>query len=53
MYKSNTLTLPRKYPRITIMTHKITSRHDAYASDEFDLMALSRGHLVQMVIDLR
>ena len=35
------------------MAHKNTSRHYANASYEFDPMALSRGQIVQMVIDLR
>ena len=35
------------------MTRKNNTRHDVNASDEFDPSALSRGQLVQMVIDLR
>jgi len=35
------------------MKHMSDTRHDVDVSDEFDPSVLSRGQLVQMVIDLR
>ena len=35
------------------MVHKNAARHDANASDKLEPLALSRGQLVQVVIDLR
>ena len=51
---SNTQTPPWKYSRTTMtMAHKKITRHVGNASDELDQSVLSRGQLVQMVIDLR
>ena len=35
------------------MTHKNAICHDASASDKLELSILSRGQLIQMVVDLR
>jgi len=43
----------QKYPRTTIMAHKNVTHHDTNAPDEIDPSVLSRGQVIQLVIDLR